>query len=62
MNVVGAMMEEEETGIFPWETETVKLVLRSQRPFVRLLQSGLYLDVGTGAVISLEEGPGEKVQ
>lgn len=55
-------MEEEETGIFPWETETVETVIRNQRPEVRLLQTGLYLDVDTGAVISLEEGPGEKVQ
>lgn len=55
-------MDEEETGIFPWETETVKAVLRNQRPFVRLLQVGLYLDVNTGEVIIREEGPGEKVQ
>lgn len=55
-------MKEEGTGIYPWETETVETVLRNQRPFVRLLQSGLYLDVGTGEVISLEEGPGEEVQ
>lgn len=55
-------MEEDETGISPWETETVKTVLRNQRPFVRILQSGLYLDVDTGAVIVLEERPGEEVQ
>lgn len=55
-------MWDEKAGIFPWEIETVERVLRNQRPFVRLLQSGLYLDVDTGAVISLEEGPGEEVQ
>lgn len=55
-------MKKEKTGIFPWEIETVETVLRNQRPFVRLLQVGLYLDVGTGEVISREEGPGEKVQ
>ena len=55
-------MEEEETGIFPWEIETVNTVLRNQRTWVLLLQTGLYLDVDTGAVISLEEGPCEKVQ
>lgn len=55
-------MEEKGTGIHPWEMETVERVFRNQRPFVRLLQRGLYLDVRTGAVISLEEGPGEEVQ
>lgn len=55
-------MMEEEAGIFPQEIEAVKLVLGDQRPWVRLLQSGLHLDVGTGEVIILEEGPGEEVQ
>ena len=55
-------MEEQGTRIHSWETETVERVLRNQRPFVRLLQYGLYLDIQTGAVISLEEGPGEEVQ
>lgn len=55
-------MQEEETEIFPWEIETVETVLRNQRPFIRLLQSGLYLDTKTGAVISLEEGFGEETQ
>lgn len=56
------MTEEQGTGIHPWETETIETVLRNQRPWVRLLQSGLYLDVDTGAVINLEDGPGEEVQ
>lgn len=56
------MIWDETTGIFPWETETVETVLRNQRPWVRLLQSGLYLDVGTGEVTSIEEGPREEVQ
>lgn len=55
-------MWDETAGIFPWETDTVETVLRNQRPWVRLLQSGLYLDVDTGAVISIEEGPREEVQ
>lgn len=55
-------MEEQRTGIHPWETETVERVLRNQRPFVRLLQLGMYLDIKTGAVISLEERSGEEVQ
>ena len=56
------MLDEETAGIFPWETDTVETVLRNQRPWVRLLQSGLYLDVGTGEVIGIEDGPREEVQ
>ena len=55
-------MWDEKTGIFPWEIETVESVLRNQRPWVRLLQQRLYLDIKTGAVISIEEGPREEVQ
>lgn len=55
-------MWDETAGIFPWEIDAVESVLRNQRPWVRLLQSGLYLDVDTGAVISIEEGPREEVQ
>lgn len=55
-------MEEQKTGILPWETETVETVLRNQRPWVRLLQRGLYLDIKTGAVIGLEDGPGQEIQ
>ena len=59
---MGARMEKEKTGILPWETDTVERVLRNQRPWVRLLQRGLYLDIKTGAVISLEDGLGQEVQ
>lgn len=55
-------MWDEKTGIFPWEIDTVETVLRNKRPWVRLLQSGLYLDVDTGEVASIEEGPREEVQ
>lgn len=53
-------MWDEKTGIFPWEIDTVESVLRNQRPWIRLLQQGLYLDTKTGAVIEYEEGSGEE--
>ena len=55
-------MWDERAGIFPWEIETVETVIRNQRQWVRLLQIGLYLDVDTGEVIGIEEGPREEVQ
>ena len=55
-------MWDERAGIFPWEIDTVETVIRNQRPWVRLLQSGLYLDVDTGEVIGFEEGPREEIQ